>query len=162
MLMADVCRNSCDQYCSSQEDELEFAAPCCGIIRGTWSPELTQMQSRQPKQQRCADMQMAHIGTAQLSRAQQSTAQQGNTHMRSGRAGRPSMYRGLLIKPEAFLISTYSSPPCNKACTAHCLVQYTACQYTLLQITGHMHLCSCLVLTPSMHRIHTCTVQPHI
>ena len=34
--------------------------------------------------------------------------------MRSGRAGRPSMYRGLLMSPEAFRISTYNSPPCTQ------------------------------------------------
>ena len=34
-------------------------------------------------------------------------------HMRSGSAGRPNMYRGLLISPDALRISTYRSPPCR-------------------------------------------------
>ena len=34
------------------------------------------------------------------------------THMRSGRAGRPIMYNGLLISPDALRISTYNKPPC--------------------------------------------------
>jgi hypothetical protein len=34
-------------------------------------------------------------------------------HMRSGNAGRPNIYRGLLISPDALRISTYSSPPCT-------------------------------------------------
>lgn len=34
-------------------------------------------------------------------------------HMRSGSAGRPNIYRGLLVSPDALRISTYSSPPCT-------------------------------------------------
>lgn len=69
------------------------------------------------------------------------------------------MYRGLLIKPEAFLISTYSKPPCRSACTPHCLFHYSM-PYTLPQITILMHSCSGINTHTHYAQTHTRTDPP--
>ena len=51
-------------------------------------------------------------GRKQMQQIQTIACDRG-AHIRSGRAGRPIMYKGLLMSPEALRISTYSKPPCT-------------------------------------------------